>query len=207
MTFLETPRFPTDIANGSQGGPMRKVDVVKLVSGFTHRDSIWADSLKVFDVGYGIKNLNDVDSVVNFWEAVGGNLYGFRFKDHADFKSCPPMNTPTNTDQVLGTGDGVQTAFQLVKKYEKGALSYTKDIKKPVSGTVICSLNGSSTSSFTVDTITGIVTFGSAPANGVIVRAGFEYDLPCCFGVSELIIDRNFKNGNISSLPIEEIKI
>lgn len=207
MTFLETPRFPTDIANGSQGGPVRKVDVVKLVSGFTHRDSIWADSLKVFDIGYGIKSLNDVDSVVNFWEAVGGNLYGFRFKDHADFKSCPPMNTPANTDQVLGTGDGIKTAFQLVKKYEKGALSYTKDIKKPVSGTVICSLNGSSTSSFTVDTTTGIVTFGSPPANGVIVRAGFEYDLPCCFGVAELFIDKNFKNGNISSLPIEEIKI
>lgn len=207
MTFLETPRFPTDIANGSNGGGVRRVDVVTLASGFEHRNAVWSDSLKYFDVAYGIKSLNDVYAIQEFWEAVGGNLHEFRFKNHADYRSSSPQTTITNQDQVLGTGDGVTTAFQLVKKYVKGALSYTKDIKKPVSGTVICSLNGSSTSSFTVDTTTGIVTFGSPPANGVIVRAGFQFDLPCRFDVSQLVIDLNFENGNISSLPIKEIKI
>ena len=42
----------------------------------------------------------------------------------------------TPIDQVLGTGDGATTAFQLVKRYESGAQAWVRRIVKPVAGTV-----------------------------------------------------------------------
>ena len=48
---------------------------------------------------------NDAAMLVAFFEARRGRLYGFRFKDWADYKSCLPSAAPTATDQMIGTGD------------------------------------------------------------------------------------------------------
>ena len=63
-------------------------------------------------------------------------LYGFRWKDWSDYKSCLPSQALAATDQVLGVGDGSRTAFQLVKAYASGAQTYVRPIVKPVAGTV-----------------------------------------------------------------------
>ena len=42
-------------------------------------------------------------------------------------------------------------------------------------------------SGWTVDTTTGVVTFTAAPAGGVIVRAGFEFDVPVRFDTDKLV--------------------
>lgn len=135
MSFHEI-RFPTAIAFGSSGGPERKTEIVGLGSGFEERNAVWANSRRSYNVGYGVKTLDDIHAVIAFFEARMGRLYGFRFKDFADYKSCAPGATPTPTDQAIGTGDGTATAFQLVKTYTSGANSWTRTIAKPVSGSV-----------------------------------------------------------------------
>ena len=42
MSFIETPRFPDDIAYGAQGGPMYSTDVVATASGYEKRNQNWA---------------------------------------------------------------------------------------------------------------------------------------------------------------------
>ena len=44
-------------------------------------------------------------------------VYGFRFRDPFDHKSCLFADTPGASDQLIGTGDGIETQFQLVKRY------------------------------------------------------------------------------------------
>ena len=52
-----------------------------------------------------MKSVDDLYAVIAFFEERRGRLYGFRWRDHADWKSCAPGGTISARDQVIGTGD------------------------------------------------------------------------------------------------------
>jgi uncharacterized protein (TIGR02217 family) len=99
-------RFPTAISLGAQGGPERRTDIVTVGSGHEQRNARWAHSRRSWNAGYGVRSLDDLDLVVAFFEERRGRLYGFRWKDAADWKSCAPAATPSAADQTIGTGTG-----------------------------------------------------------------------------------------------------
>jgi uncharacterized protein (TIGR02217 family) len=212
MAFLEI-RFPCGISSGSTAGPERKTEVVVLGSGFEERNARWANSRRNYNAGYGTKTLNDLNLVIGFFEEVRGKLFGFRWKDDTDWKSCPPLNTISNIDQNIGTGDGTTVLFQLRKRYGSGSNYWYRDIKKPVAGTVVVAVNGVAKTlgtQFTVDSATGIVNFisGNTTGVGLAVTAGFEFDVPVRFDTDRLEINLgNFKNGSIPSIPVTEIRV
>ena len=210
MSFHEV-LFPVDIALNSEGGPTRKTDIVALVSGHEERNSPWAGSRRSFNAGYGVKSIADIEDVISFFEARHGRLYGFRFRDPFDFKSCRVVESPAPEDQLIGTGDGSETAFQLVKRYVSGAASYVRDIKKPVTGSVRVAVDGvekTEGADFTVDDASGVVTLASAPGVGVSVTAGFLFDTPVRFDSDELRINlAAFKAGDIPSIPLIEVLV
>ena len=109
---------------------------------------------------------------------------------------------------MIGTGDGTVTQFQLVKRYSSGAQSWTRAITKPVAGTVTIALNGATQASgWSVSTATGLVTFTTAPAAGVAITAGFEFDVPVRFDTDALDITLDFERlGSITSIPLVEIR-
>ena len=163
MAFHEV-RFPDNISRGARGGPERRTQIVELASGDEERNASWANSRRRYDVAYGVRRADDLAAVVAFFEARNGRLHGFRFKDWGDHKSCLPSGTPLPTDQVIGTGDGTTTAFQLVKRYASGSQTWVRTIAKPVAGSVTIALNGASQASgWSVDTTTGVITFTTAP--------------------------------------------
>ena len=208
MAFHET-RFPTDIAFGARGGPMRKTVIATSGSGFEHRNAQWADSRRSYNAGYGIKTTNDLHDVIDFFEERNGRLHGFRWKDRADFRSGKPKDAVAFNDQTIGTGDGSTTAFQIKKVYGSTYAPYSRDIKKTVSGTVVVGINGVEQSSgWTVDNTTGIITFTTAPGSGLSVTAGFEFDVPVRFDTDFLEIDySHFDAGAIPDIPIIEIRL
>jgi uncharacterized protein (TIGR02217 family) len=200
-------RFPTAIAFQSSGGPERKTEIVTLGSGFEQRNAVWANSRRRYDVGYGVKTLDDLHTVIAFFEARMGRLYGFRFRDFADCKSCPPGQTPSATDQALATGDGAATAFALQKIYSSGPTGWVRRIAKPVAGTLRIALDGvEQVSGFTLDDGTGILTFAAPPADGAAITAGFEFDTPVRFDSDRLAINlASFAAGGIPSIPLVEV--
>ena len=141
MSFHEV-RFPTSISHGSMAGTQRRTQIVVLGSGREERNSNWADSRRLYNAGYGIKTLDDLYQVMEFYEERRGRLHGFRWKDRLDHKSCKPSKTTAPTDQVIGTGDGVLTSFQLSKTYGSAFSPWQRDIVKPVTGTVRVAVNG-----------------------------------------------------------------
>ena len=211
MNGFHEVRFPLDIALKSQGGPQRRTDVVTLGSGREERNARWARSRRRFDAGYGVKTLAALAAVVAFFEERRGMLYGFRFRDRADFKSCAPDGVPAPTDQPIGTGDGSQRAFQLTRTYGAAFAPYAREIRKPVEGSVRIAVNGvekTAGTDFDVDASNGLVTFrtGHAPPAGAQVSAGFVFDVPVRFDTDYLEIDfAAFDAGEIPKIPIVEI--
>lgn len=207
MTFHEI-RFPTAIAFHSGGGPERKTEIVTLGSGYEERNGVWVASRRRYDVGYGIKTLDDIHAVIAFFEARAGRLYGFRFKDFADFQSGAPGAAISPQDQPFGTGDGVTKSFALTKTYASGPAAWSRAIAKPVAGTVRVAVNGVETNAFTLDPATGTVTFAAAPANGAVLTAGFQFDVPVRFDTDHLAINlAGFRAGEIPSIPLIEIRV
>ncbi len=210
MSFHET-LFPVDIALNSEGGPTRRTDIVALVSGHEERNSPWAGSRRSFNAGYGVKSIGDIEDIIAFFEARQGRLFGFRFRDPFDFKSCKVASAPADIDQLLGTGDGAATGFQLVKHYASGPASYTRAINKPVAGSALVAIDGAAQSEgadFTLDETTGLITFSVPPAAGAAVTAGYLFDTPVRFDTDELRINlAAFKAGDIPSIPLIEVLI
>ncbi|HVL72114.1 MAG TPA: DUF2460 domain-containing protein, partial [Beijerinckiaceae bacterium] len=178
MTDFHEVRFPLDVALGSRGGPRRLTEVVTLASGREHRNSRWADSRRRYDAGLGVRTLDALHAVVAFFEERRGRLYGFRFRDRVDWKSCPPGQEPGPLDQRIGTGDGAETAFQLVKTYGAAHAPYARPIRKPVDGTVRVAVDGAETTAFSCDPATGLVTLAAPPPPAAAVTAGFAFDVP-----------------------------
>jgi uncharacterized protein (TIGR02217 family) len=207
MAFHEV-RFPDNISRGARGGPERRTQIVELASGDEERNASWANSRRRYDVAYGIRRADDLAAAVAFFEARNGRLHGFRYKDWADYKSALPSQAITATDQQIGTGTGSQQAFQLAKRYTSGAQTWVRTIAKPVAGTVRVALGmAEQLSGWTVDTTTGVITFTTAPANGVIIRAGFEFDVPVRFDSDTLDVTLDFERlGSITAIPLLEIR-
>lgn len=205
MAFDEVRFEIAGAASGVRMARYRPIERITLGDGRTVRNARWAGSRISGDLGPFLRNLSDVAAMVKFWEARGGGLRGFRVKDYFDFQSCAPGETPARDDQVIGIGDGATTAFQLVKAYASGGQSYSRKIRKPVSGTVLVAVNGASVTPASVNTTTGVVILTLAPADGDLVTAGFEFDVPVTFAANDFdaVIEQLYA-GQVASLPVVE---
>ncbi len=209
MNFHEV-RFPAALSAGSSGGPERRTEIVTLKNGFEERNSPWAHSRRRYDAGLGVRSLDDLAELIAFFEARHGQLYGFRWKDWTDFKSCAPSATPQAMDQPVGTGDGAKTAFELSKTYRSGPQSYVRPITKPVEGTIRVAVSGVplAGAGFTVDAAAGRVHLASPPAVGAPVTAGFEFDVPVRFDSDRINTSlAGFAAGEVPSIPVVELRV
>lgn len=208
MAFHEQ-RFPLRLSLTSSGGPGRQTDIVSLSNGREARNRRWRFSRRRYDVGSALRSVADLYAVLEFFEARGGQLHGFRFRDPVDFCSARPGEAVTALDQFIGTGDGVTAAFQLLKAYGDGAAVERRPVVKPVAGSVRIAVDGvEREDGFALDAATGIITFaaGHVPANGAEIRAGFEYDVPVRFDTDRIEINLDaFRAGRIPSIPLIEV--
>ncbi|WP_371153694.1 TIGR02217 family protein [Jannaschia sp. 2305UL9-9] len=210
MSFHEI-QFPPRLSLGSVGGPERLTEVVALANGFEERNTPWAHSRRRYDAGVGMRSLDDIADLIAFFEARRGRLHGFRWKDWSDHKSCAPSRQPRFDDQVIGIGDGVTERFQLSKTYVSGTESYRRPIAKPVLGSVRVGIQNDElkdTIHYTVDVVSGVVTFETAPDLGVDVTAGFEFDVPVRFDADLIQTSvATFQAGEVPDVPVVEIRI
>lgn len=202
MSFYESPRFPDAIAFGAMGGPEFMTTVVASGSGREARNAAWAYPRHRWDVSQGINGQADFETLRAFFMSMRGRFHAWRFKDWADY-------TATHSTGVV-TGI-TSTTFQLVKRYTSGAQSLDRIITKPVTGTLEIKVSGVVTA-HTVNTTTGVVTIGTAPAAATVTWSG-EFDVPMRFDTDRLqgrIESRNQTAGLLhmwDSIPIVEVRV
>lgn len=210
MNFHEV-RFPASLSFGSVGGPERRTDVVTLANGFEERNTPWAHSRRRYDAGLGLRSLDDIQTLIAFFEARRGQMYGFRWKDWSDYKSSQATAEVACDDQQIATGDGNCREFSLVKIYRSGSFDYARPISKPVAGTIRIGVEQDELQEavdFTVDATTGLVTFVNAPAVGASITAGFEFDVPVRFDTDRIQTSvASFQAGDAPNVPVVEVRI
>jgi uncharacterized protein (TIGR02217 family) len=210
MDFHEV-RFPANLSFGSVGGPERRTEVVTLANGHEERNAPWAHSRRRYDAGLSLRSLDDIEVLVAFFEARRGRLFGFRWKDWADFKSCPASKSPDFRDQVIGIGDGVTKVWPLAKVYASGVNDYLRPIRKPVAGTVTLGIQREPLQEslhWEMDPATGLVTFEVAPEVGVEITAGYEFDVPVRFDTDQIRTSvASFKAGDVPTVPVVELRL
>ena len=209
MAFHEV-RLPARLAFGSTGGVERRTDIVTLGSGFERRSTPWAQGRRRYLIGANLKSLDDMATLTAFFEARLGRLYGFRFRDFADFKSCSPGGTLTAFDQVLGAGDGVRTTFELGKRYGEGEEAVTRRIHKPVEGTVRIAVDAVELepTAFNVEVTTGAVTLAAPPSADAAVTCGYEFDVPVRFDTDRIDVTlESFAAGRMAAVPLIEVRV
>jgi uncharacterized protein (TIGR02217 family) len=172
MTFYNDTVFPHDISYNSEGAEVFATEVNVADSGYEQRIGAWDQPLMEYNVAYGVRTLEQLHALKTLFRVVRGKSHGFRFRDPIDYTSSfatgeearsPDPITPF--DQIIGTGDGNNRQFQLIKKYETAeGDSIVRPIFKPENGTVTIASNGRvyPSTSFSVDYETGVVTTGSA---------------------------------------------
>lgn len=216
--FHENTRFPDAIAYESISRVGFDVSVVKRRAGRPETRILRGESaIHEYDVSQGIKTYADLTQVMAFAYAREGASFGFRFKDFLDFHSNPVdssfKSTKDTRDQVLSSSmNGTDTTVQLVKRYTDGGVEHVRVIEKPVAGSVQIWFDGvlkTEGADYTVDTTTGVITFSSAPAEGVVVEASFEFDVPVRFpeGVqNSLEVNlRSFGAGQLEPIILSEV--
>ncbi len=205
MAFHEV-RLPARLAFGSTGGVERRTEITTLGSGYERRSSPWAMGRRRYLIGANLRSLEDMAALTAFFEARRGRLYGFRFREFADFQSCVPGGTVAASDQVIGIGDGTRQTFELVKAYG----DVQRAISKPVAGSVTVAVGGVvlAGSAFVVDGVTGVVTLSVAPGTGLAVTAGFVFDVPVRFDADRIEVTlETFGAGRMAAVPLIEVRV
>ncbi|MEP3299235.1 MAG: DUF2460 domain-containing protein [Pseudoruegeria sp.] len=210
MGFHEV-RFPANLSFGSVGGPERRTEIVTLANGFEERNTPWSHSRRRYDAGVGLRSLDDIELLISFFEARRGQLYGFRWKDWSDYRSCLASAVISPTDQKIAIGDGATKVFGLHKSYRSGDAEYDRPILKPVMGSVQVAVQGEKrreSLDYSVDNTTGQVAFDVAPDVGVSITAGFEFDVPVRFDADLLQTSvASFQAGDVPNVPIVEVRL
>ena len=205
QAFDDIP-YPLALGMDATIAPEFSTTVAVTASGFERRNSLWSDARLRFDVGPGIRSEAELGELIAFFRARRGAARGFRLRDPSDFSSHGMTGAPTAIDQLLGVGDGTTASFPLVKRYGSGDDCQVRRITRPVAGSLSVSADGASVSGWTLDQ-GGVVTFAVAPAAGVMLRAGFLFDVPVRFAEDRLeIAGAAFAAGEAPSVPVVEVR-
>lgn len=189
MSFIEE-QFPVCPSVGSQSAPAYNVSVARMMSGAERRNRFWQYPLHRYTVSVDPRQVDEVQTVLEWWHAMGGQECGFRWIDYADYKSCRVNQDVTPTDQPISISVESPSSFQLIKEYTVGARTQERIILKPVSGTIRVA-NGSGVeqpaNTWSIDYTTGLLT-PLMGFTGVPTTWGGEFDVPVRFEGSELPI-------------------
>lgn len=116
-------------AGGATGGPQYANTIIKNPATGVYKVNVNRyDFQQVWDMNVGLLEGADLDYFMEFWGGGFGSAYGFRCVVVSDFFMI---------DEVIGTGNGVQTVFPMTKTYLRPGAnhSYIRRIIKPVTNT------------------------------------------------------------------------
>ena len=206
MDAFDDVLYPFALGRGTAVAPEFSTSIAITASGHERRNSLWSDARMHFDVGPGIRSEAELSELLAFFRARRGAARGFRIMDPFDHSSNQMTGTPTNQDQLIGTGDGVTADFQLTKSYGQGSEPQVRPITRPRPESLSVSVGGNPVTAWNLGPL-GMLRLSAAPPPGAEVRAGFLFDVPVRFAEDRIDISAvNFSAGEAPSIPLIELR-
>ena len=147
---LKVPKFSTLIQRAASGREVRAAIMA-------YPDWEWT---LTYDLLRDDAVNNELKTLMGFWLQRQGAFDSFLFTDPNDFSV---------TGQALGTGDGSNRNFQLIRTYG----GFNESIYD-LNGASVIKLNGTPTAAYTISG-TGLIIFTTAPGAGVSVTGDFSF--------------------------------
>jgi uncharacterized protein (TIGR02217 family) len=189
--------LPLTVRPGFMGAPTFNTSVVQLRGGAEYRTSLWANPLRMYEVGFNSRTAETViDELITFILLTKGSLYTFRMRDWSDYKA---------DETILGAGDGTINYFRLYKDYD----SYRRRIVYPSLDNMKVYLDSdlADPDSYFIDQDNGTVVFATPPASGVTVSWSGEFYVPVRFSDDSMDIIMSYsKYGHTGSISIKEVR-
>jgi len=166
-SVTKSPMFQTRIQRAVSGRELRALD---------YPYPLWQFTL-VFDFlrDNPAAGHDELRTLMGFFMLCQGAFGTFLFQDPSDDQV---------TGQQIGTGDTLRTVFQLQRTMGK-TLPGGGFVEPMVAPNVVNAvyLNGivQDPTGYSVDAMTGLVTFNIAPGNGLIITADYSYYFRCRF--------------------------
>ena len=159
----KAPRFATRTQKAISGRELRVIDQVNPVWTFTLTYEILRDSHDTRGAGGLGAGFDELRTLAGFFLQQQGAFAPFLFDDPTD---------DIVVGQSIGTGNSSTTVFQLVRNFG----GFSEPIVAPNLVSAIY-FNGvlQSSSGYTVDATTGVVSFTTAPPTGQAITADFTY--------------------------------
>ena len=159
----------------------------------------------------GNRPQRDIEQVLQFFWAIGGESIVFRFKDWSDFKSCNLDDEPLPTDQGFSFLPGSPGGYRLVKGYTTAGLTEYRKITRPKGDTIrVANELGVEqvASRWTLDESTGLLTPGGT-FSGVPTTWGGEFYVPVTFdegGTSFEITSHEVQSATVTLLEDRDVR-
>ena len=185
--------FPIALGREAEVAPAFSTVVLTAAGGAEERHAGWAEARTHYDVGPGVRSEAAIATLLAFFRARMGPARAFRLRDPFD---------ADGVDEVIGTGNGRQRRFDLVKHYGASV----RRIVRPVPGSVRVAISGAATQGFAVES-GGTVVLDDAPPVGATVTARFMFDVVVRFAEDRLRVARTtFLAGEAVSVPLIEVR-
>lgn len=190
--------------------------IAQVDSGAEQTNQQWSHPMHRYTLPDAVRNMQTFQSVRDHWLVMRGPAHTWPFRDPLDFASRPLVNPNeppaiTDTDQIIGTGDGFTRTFQLVKKYAVGGQEYTRTIHLPVVASVLVKVAVQGAEAQPPHTVTrygGEVVFDTPPPAGRLITAGFLFDVEVRFEADNSFdgIVSTFSLGGYADIPLVEVR-
>lgn len=213
MTSFINVRLDDDIERGAQDTTDWDVDITPRDRRKREQRNLRSvDPTRTYDISYGLDDMNKIYDVKAFFKVMRGSWFSFPFKDWSDFNSASSVESAiSNTDQPLipihEEGDTTTATWQIIKRYSLPGLAADKNydyvVTKPIASTVVV---GGTSVSFSVNDLTGIITFSRALSIANPLTCGFEYNVPVRLSDSSVAsLTQLRENGEIPSIQLIEV--
>ena len=192
-------RFPTRFQYGAQATPMFKTMINENSAGYEQRNQLWAQARRKYSYENALETEDQYLEVLAFFMARRGPAYSFRVKDWFDYRVETGEGIMRGTVSNELVGNGSTTTFQLSKLYPDSVATFERPIYLPVDQSVYTTDEDNLVAfevyvsavlmnpvDYTVDYLTGVITFDTAPADEATLTWTGQFDVPVRFETDEL---------------------
>jgi len=211
--FLE-PTFPLELSYGSTATSMFSTRIIGAETGWESRNINWESSRNKFDTAMLVQTQQNLDDLNEFFHAMHGSGYPFKFLDWGDYKSRGVSQPISFDDQIIAVSEG-QTEIPITKTYtdKSGTYNSVRNITQPYPSSVRVG-RGPDISNLTeifvgadFNIVDGKIILNVALLAGEVISAGFQFYLPMRFESDEFSTNLSAYHVGDAHVPVIEIRI